>query len=48
MNYMRNLPLDNHKKDIAKISRLSLKEINDFIAKHAEILELSISFVEGQ
>lgn len=48
MNYMRNLPLDNHKKDIAKISRLSLKEINDFIAKRAEILELSISFVEGQ
>lgn len=45
-NYIRNVPLDNHKKDIAKISRLSLKEINDFIAKHPEILELSVSFVE--
>ena len=48
MNYMRNLPLDNHKKDIAKIAHLSLKEINDFIAKHPEILKLSISFVEEQ
>lgn len=48
MNYMRNMPLDSHKQDIAKISHLSLKEMNDFIAKHPEILQLSVSIVQDK
>ncbi len=45
-NYLRSMPLDNHKQDIAKITDLSLEEINEFIKAHGEILDLSFSIVD--
>lgn len=45
-NYLRSMPLDNHKQDIAKIADLSLTEINEFIKAHGEILDLSFSIVD--
>ncbi|WP_258864129.1 MULTISPECIES: pitrilysin family protein [unclassified Helicobacter] len=45
-NYLRSMPLDSHKQDIAKITDLSLEEINEFIKAHSEILDLSFSIVD--
>ena len=48
INYLRDLPLDTHKQDIAKISSLGLDEINAFIKQHKEITNISFSIVQAK
>jgi predicted Zn-dependent peptidase len=44
-NYYRGLSLDNSEVELQKIKDLSLDELNSFIKKHTEILELSFAIV---
>ncbi|MCE3047398.1 M16 family metallopeptidase [Helicobacter kayseriensis] len=44
-NYFLGLSLDYQKQELQKIQDLSLDELNDFIASHKEILDLSFSIV---
>lgn len=46
LNYFRDLPLDNHKRELEQIKELKLEELNAYIKSHKEILELSFSVVE--
>lgn len=46
LNYFRDLPLDNHKRELEQIEKLELDELNAYIKSHKEILELSFSVVE--
>lgn len=46
LNYFRDLPLDNHKRELEQIKELKLDELNAYIKSHKEILELSFSVVE--
>lgn len=43
--YYRGLKLDYTKEELEKINDLTLKELNDFIKEHQEILNLSFSIV---
>jgi predicted Zn-dependent peptidase len=43
--YYKNLNQDYPKKELEKIAKLSLKELNDFIKSHNEIKDLSFSIV---
>ncbi|ANV98728.1 peptidase M16 [Helicobacter enhydrae] len=44
-NYNRGLELDYNKIELQKIQDLTLKELNDYIKSHKEILELSFSII---
>lgn len=44
-NYYRNLPLNNSEIELEKIQALTLDELNKYIKKHQEILELSFAIV---
>ncbi|MCX2717767.1 pitrilysin family protein [Helicobacter sp. MIT 21-1697] len=46
VNYFRDLPLDNHKKELELIKTLTLEELNAYIKSHKEILQMSFSVVE--
>lgn len=46
VNYFRDMPLDQHKKELALIKDLTLEELNAYIKNHTEILKLSFSVVE--
>lgn len=42
MAYYKGLPLDSATQELTLIEGLSLKDLNEFITKHPEILELSV------
>jgi len=44
-NYYSERPLDYNKKELELIKNLSLSELNQFIKKHREILQLSYSII---
>ena len=46
INYFRDLPLDNNKKELELIKALTLEELNAYIKSHKEILQMSFSVVE--
>jgi predicted Zn-dependent peptidase len=43
--YYKGLPMDYPQKELEKIEKLSLEELNDFIKSHKEINQLSFSIV---
>ena len=43
--YYKGKPLGYSKKELEKIRKLTLEELNDFIKKHTEINDLSFSIV---
>ncbi|MGB5867402.1 MAG: pitrilysin family protein [Arcobacteraceae bacterium] len=43
--YYKNLPFDYPQQELDKINNLSVKELNSFIQKHKEIMQLSFSIV---
>ena len=45
MDYYKGFSLDHSKRELEKIEKLSLDELNKFIKKHTEILELSFAIV---
>lgn len=45
MDYYKGAPLNNSQLELEKIEALSLDDLNDFISKHDEILELSYAIV---
>jgi len=45
MDYYKGFSLNHSKEELAKIEALKLKDLNSFIKKHQEILELSFSVV---
>jgi predicted Zn-dependent peptidase len=45
MEYYKGLEIGHSKKELEEIQKLSLKELNDFIATHDEINKLSFSIV---
>ncbi|HIP54222.1 MAG TPA: insulinase family protein [Sulfurimonas autotrophica] len=45
MDYYRGFPLNHSKTELQKIKKLKLKDLNDFIKKHTEILEQSFAIV---
>ena len=45
MDYYKGAPLNNSQLELDKIEVLQLDELNDFIAKHDEILDLSYAIV---
>jgi len=45
MDYYKGFSLDHSKRELEKIEKLSLDELNEFIKKHTEILELSFAIV---
>jgi len=45
MDYYKGFELDHSKKELQKIQNLTLEELNSFIKKHQEILELSFAIV---
>ena len=45
MDYYKGAPLNNSQLELAKIEKLELKDLNDFIAKHKEILNLTYAIV---
>lgn len=45
MEYFNDLKFGYHKQELKKIEKLSLEELNSFIKKHNEILDLSFSIV---
>ena len=45
LDYYKGDPLDNAQLELKKIEALELKDLNDFIARHTEILQLSYAIV---
>lgn len=45
MDYYKGAPLDNAQRELKKIEALELSDLNDFIARHKEILNLSYAIV---
>ncbi len=45
MEYYKGFELGHSKKELEKIKKLSLAELNEYIHKHSEILKLSVSIV---
>ncbi len=45
MDYYKGAPLNNSQLELEKIDALELSDLNDFIAKHKEILNLSYAIV---
>ncbi|MFT7860615.1 MAG: pitrilysin family protein [Sulfurimonas sp.] len=45
MEYYKGFALDHSKEELKKIEALKLKDLNNFIKKHPEILELSFAIV---
>jgi len=45
MDYYKGFPLNHSQKELEKIKKLKLKDLNDFIKKHTEILEQSFAIV---
>jgi len=45
MEYYKGFEPEHYKKELKEIENLSLKELNDYIKKHSEIRDLSISIV---
>ena len=45
MDYYKGFPLDHSQKELEKIKKLKLKDLNAFIKKHTEILEQSFAIV---
>ncbi len=45
MNYYKGAPLDNDQRELEKIEALKLDDLNRFITKHKEILNLSYAIV---
>ena len=45
MDYYKGFPLDHSQKELEKIKNLKLSDLNEFIKKHQEILELSFAIV---
>lgn len=45
MDYYKGAPLDNAERELKKIEALELSDLNDFIARHKEILNLSYAIV---
>ena len=45
MDYYRGFPLNHSESELQKIKKLQLKDLNDFIKKHTEILEQSFAIV---
>jgi predicted Zn-dependent peptidase len=45
MDYYKGFPLNHSETELKKIKKLKLKDLNDFIKKHTEILEQSFAIV---
>jgi predicted Zn-dependent peptidase len=45
LDYYKGAPLDNAQRELKKIEALELADLNDFIARHKEILNLSYAIV---
>ena len=45
MDYYKGFPLNHSELELEKIKKLKLKDLNDFIKKHTEILEQSFAIV---
>ncbi|ADN08424.1 M16 family metallopeptidase [Sulfurimonas autotrophica] len=45
MDYYKGFPLNHSELELKKIKKLKLKDLNDFIKKHTEILEQSFAIV---
>jgi len=45
MDYYKGAPLDNSQRELDKIEKLELKDLNAFIKKHKEILNLTYAIV---
>ena len=45
MDYYKGFPLNHSEMELKKIKKLKLKDLNDFIKKHTEILEQSFAIV---
>ncbi len=45
LDYYKGAPLDNAQRELKKIEALELSDLNDFIARHKEILNLSYAIV---
>ena len=45
MDYYKGFPLNHSEQELQKIKKLKLKDLNDFIKKHTEILEQSFAIV---
>lgn len=45
LDYYKGAPLDNAQRELKKIEALELADLNDFIARHKEILDLSYAIV---
>ena len=45
LDYYKGAPLDNARIELEKIEALELSDLNDFIARHTEILDLSYAIV---
>jgi len=45
LDYYKGSPLDNAQRELKKIEALELADLNDFIARHKEILNLSYAIV---
>lgn len=46
--YYNGLPLDFNKQVLEEISKLTLKEVNDYIQSHQEIKNLSFAIVSAE
>lgn len=46
--YLQGLKLGNLKEELEKIKKASLKDLNDFIKKHDEILRLNFASIENE
>jgi len=44
-DYYKGAPLNNSQLELDKIEALELKDLNDFIARHKEIMKLSYAIV---